>query len=304
MQMQNSEEANVLKSVYNKANKLVTKEDIIKLLKQGGIENKVPNDMDLWQQVFVHKSYCLNRKKNYMFDKLMKQVNGSANEQQEEMSSSSSSEEEEIDLENAFPLFNDSNERLEWLGDGIIQSITAKYLWRRFQNQDEGFLTKTRSKLVKTETLCKLAKSIGLDEYLIISRDVEKHFNGRDNSRILEDTFEAFIGVLSIDFGEEEGDALCKKFIINVIEYYIDIPELINRDTNYKDQLMRFYQKEFNGKFPVYNLVSEEGAITNRTYIMCVADPKGNKVGVGKGKSKKEAEQNAAKEALEHFGKL
>lgn len=296
-QPQNSEEINVLKSVYNKTNKLVKKEDIIKLLKQGGID-KVPNDMNLWQQVFVHKSYCLNRKKNYMFDKLMKQVNG---EQKDE---SSGSEEEEIDIENALPLFNDSNERLEWLGDGIIQSITAQYLWHRFPNQDEGFLTKTRSKLVKTETLCKLAKHVGLDEYVIISRDVDKHFNGRDNSRILEDTFEAFIGVLSQDFGEEEGYVLCKKFIINVIEYYIDIPELINRDTNYKDQLMRFYQKEFNGKFPVYNLVSEDGQITNRTYVMCVADPKGNKVGVGKGKSKKEAEQNAAKEALEHFGKL
>jgi len=109
---------------------------------------------------------------------------------------------------------------------------------------------------------------------------------------------------LSQDFGEEEGYILCKKFIINVIEYYIDIPELINRDTNYKDQLMRFYQKEFNGKFPVYNLGSEEGAPSNRTYVMYVTDTKGNKVGVGKGKSKKEAEQNAAREALVHFGKL
>ena len=287
------EEITVLKSVYNKTNKLVEKEDIIKLLKQGGVD-KVPNNMDLWQQVFVHKSYCLNRKKNYMFDKLIK-------EQQEE---SSSGEEEEIDLDNAIPLFNDSNERLEWLGDGIIQSISAQYLWHRFPNQDEGFLTKTRSKLVKTETLCRLAKNIGLDEFVIISRDVEKHFNGRDNARILEDTFEAFSGVLSQDFGEEEGYILCKKFIINVIEYYIDIPELINRDTNYKDQLMRFYQKEFNGKFPVYNLGSEEGAPSNRTYVMYVTDTKGNKVGVGKGKSKKEAEQNAAREALVHFGKL
>jgi len=296
---QEEEEITVLKSVHNKNNKLITEEAIKNFLAKGGIK-KTPVNMDLWQRAFIHKSYCLNRKKNYMFDKI-KAMNESPENVDE---NSEESSEHDFDPETAIPLFEDSNERLEWLGDGIIQSISAQYLWKRFPTQDEGFLTKTRSKLVKTETLCKLAKCLGLDEFVLMSRDVEKHFNGRNNARILEDTFEAFIGVLSQDFGEDVGYKFCKKFVITVIEFYIDMPELINRDTNYKDRLMRFYQKEYNGKYPIYNLTSADGPPNNRIYKMHVTGPDGNKVGEGTGKSKKEAEQNSAKEALRYFDKL
>lgn len=289
------DEITVLKSVYNKNNTLITPEAIQKFLAKGGIKRK-PNNMELWQKAFIHKSYCRNRKKNYMFDKLLnKSPTGSEGDGSEEI---------DFDPAQAIPLYDDSNERLEWLGDGIIQSITAQYLSKRYPDQDEGFLTKTRSKLVKTETLCKLAKCLGLDQYVLMSRDVEKHFNGRNNSRILEDTFEAFVGVLSQDFGEDIGYKLCKKFVITVMEYYIDMPELIHRDTNYKDRLMRYYQKEFKGKYPIYNLTSMEGPPNNRTYTMYVTSPSGVKVGEGTGKSKKEAEQNSAKQALQHFGIL
>jgi len=301
---------NVLKSVHNKNNKLITEEAIKEFLAKGGIKRK-PNNMELWQRAFIHKSYCRNRKKNFMFDKLRaiaENEESTSNTTAINNNGKNSEEDEESDNEfdpnTAIPLYDDSNERLEWLGDGIIQSISAQYLWHRYPNQDEGFLTKTRSKLVKTETLCKFAKCLGLDEYVLMSRDVEKHFNGRNNSRILEDTFEAFVGVLSQDFGEEVGYKLCKKFVITVMEYYIDMAELIRRDTNYKDRLMRFYQKEFNGKYPIYNITNAEGPPNNRIYTMYVTDPEGNKVGSGTGKSKKEAEQNSAKQALYHFGLL
>ena len=295
--MLSEEEINVLISVHNKNNKLITKENISKLLAKGGI-HKEPNNLELWQRAFIHKSYCKNRKKNYMFDKLLKQA-------EEEAKEDSSSEEEEVDLDIAIPLYEDSNEKLEWLGDGILQGIITRYLWKRFGAQtDEGFLTRTRSKLVKTETLSKLAKCIGLDEFIMMSRDVEKHFNGRDNAKILEDAFEAFLGVLSLDFGDEEGPGLCQRFFLTVLEYHIDMAEVVHRNTNYKDRLMRFYQKEFNGKYPIYNLSNEEGPLNNRTYTMYVCSPTGGKVGQGTGRSKKQAEQACAKEALTYFGKL
>ena len=290
------EEIKVLKSVCNSSNKLITSEAIQGFLAKGGIK-KVPNNMELWQKAFIHKSYCKNRKRNFMFDSINKTPNNSDDEK-------STNSQEDFDIETTIPLFEDSNETLEWLGDARIQDISARYLFERYPTQDEGFYTKTRSKLVKTEALSKLAKCLGLDEYIIISKDVELHFNGRNNARILEDVFEAFIAILSLDFGEEVGFRLCKKCFITVIEQYIDIPELIAQDTNYKDRLMRFYQKEFSGKYPIYNMASMEGPINNRVFTMYVTDPNGNKVGEGTGKSKKEAEQNSAKEALYHFGKL
>jgi ribonuclease-3 len=297
MAMATEEEINVLKSVYNKNNKLITKEAIKYFLKQGGIE-KEPKNLDLWQRVFIHKSYCKNQKKNFMFDKLLKQV------QEDEKEKDASSDEEYLDfnIDEVIPLYDDSNEKLEWLGDGILQSVITRYLWMRYGEQtDEGFLTKTRSKLVKTEPLSKLAKKLGLDEYVIISRGVEKHFNGRDNAKILEDCLEAFLGVLSLDFGAE-GPQLCEKFFLTLLEEHIDMSEVISKNTNYKDCLMRYYQKEFNGKYPIYNIESEDGAINNKTYKMYVTNTSGKKVGQGVGKSKKEAEQNAAKSALEYFG--
>lgn len=295
------EDIDVLKSSYNKHNKLITTEAIQVFLKQGGID-KIPNDMELWQRVFIHKSYCKNRKKNFMFDKLMKQrmEGGEENEKNDD----DSFDESTFDPETALPLYDDSNEKLEWLGDGILQGIITRYLWKRYgDSMDEGFLTRTRSKLVKTETLSKLSKYIGLDEYLIISRDVEKYFNGRDNAKILEDAFEAFLGVLSLDFGNE-GVVLCEKFFITLLEYHIDMSEVIATNTNYKDRLMRYYQKEFNGKYPLYNVKSEEGAINNKTYTIYVCSPTGEPIGEGTGRSKKEAEQSAGKMALEYYGQL
>jgi ribonuclease-3 len=214
----------------------------------------------------------------------------------------------EINMETVMPLFDDSNEVFEWLGDGIIQSVVAVYLCKRFKNQREGFLTKLRSKLVKTESLSKFALFLGFDKYIIISKHIEIVCNGRKNARILEDCFEAFIGALMMDFGfEQDGYKLCSQFIINIIEKSIDITELIIHDDNFKDQLMRYFQKTFNGKFPVYdqkliaNEVSDNG-IVNKRFHMYVCEPDGKVIGEGVARSKKDAEQKAAKSALMHYG--
>ena len=277
--------------VYNENNFYITKEIIQNILKIGGIDNKI-NNLELWQQAFVHKSYYINNdfKKNEKFFGSIDLVNDNN--------------------KNIMPLQNDSNEVLEWLGDGIIQAVSAIYLYKRFKSQREGFLTKIRSKLVKTESLAKLALFLNFDKYLIISKHIEIICNGRKNSRILEDSFEAFIGAMMNDFGsknEEDGFKICNTFIINVIEKKIDITELIINDDNYKDQLMRYYQKQYNGKFPKYEqktlitTVNDNG-IVNKRFHMFVRDTDNNIIGEGIARSKKEAEQKAANAALMYFG--
>ena len=143
-------------------------------------------------------------------------------------------------------------------------------------------------------------------KYLIISKHIEIICNGRKNARILEDSFEAFIGAMDNEFGEDGFD-ICSKFIINIIEQKIDITELILNDDNFKDQLMRYYQKMYNGKFPIYeqkSIITSVGdnGITNKKFQMFVRDLDNNIIGEGTARSKKEAEQKAAKAALMHFG--
>ena len=280
--------------VYNENNFYITKEIIHSILRKCNI-NKEINNLELWQQAFIHKSYCVNNdfKKNEKF-----------------FGSIDSIDINDPQYSKILPLQKDSNEVLEWLGDGIIQSVAAIYLRKRFRTQREGFLTKIRSKLVKTESLAKLALSLNFDKYLIISKHIEIICNGRKNARILEDSFEAFIGAMMEDFGssnEIEGFTICNNFIINLMEQKIDITELIINDDNFKDQLMRFYQKKFNGKFPKYEqktIITSMGdnGITNKKFHMFVRDNDNNIIGDGIARSKKEAEQKAAKAALMHFG--
>lgn len=277
--------------IYNENNFYITKEIIQSILQKANINREIGN-LEIWQKSFIHKSYCVQSdfKKNEKFYGSIDLNNSTEN--------------------NIMPLQNDSNEVLEWLGDGIIQSVVAIYLYKRYNSQREGFLTKIRSKLVKTETLSKLALYLNFDKYLIISKHIEIICNGRKNSRILEDSFEAFIGAMMNDFGsknEADGFSICNTFIINIMEQKIDITELIINDDNFKDQLMRFYQKKYNGKFPKYEqktLITQvnENGITNKKFHMFVRDNDNNIIGEGIARSKKEAEQKAAKGALMYFG--
>lgn len=278
--------------IHNINNILLKSEDINNILHKYGIKKEI-NNLELWQKAFVHKSYALNNKKRI-------DSSDCASDTTDDLDNN-------INLDDYVNIQEESNERLEWLGDGIIQAITAAYLWKRFPKQDEGFLTKIRSKMVKTNSLSNLAKFIGLDKFILMSHHVEHECNGRNNPRILEDTFEAFIGAMYNEFDKNGknycGFPYCYKFFITLIESGgIDIPKLIMNDDNYKDRLMRYYQKEFNGKFPLYYDSPDENIGNKKFFTMCVNDINGKLVGTGTARSKKEAEQKAAKQALEFFG--
>tara|TARA_A100001015_G_scaffold250725_1_gene289307 strand:+ start:248 stop:1204 length:957 start_codon:yes stop_codon:yes gene_type:complete len=279
--------------VYNISNFLISNDEIKDILSKGKIDEDI-YDLKIWQQAFVHKSMFkgsdFNKNKKYFGN-----IDGLKLDESDEL----------------LGLQDESNEVLEWLGDGFIQSIIALYLYERYPGNNEGFLTRIRSRLVKTETLSKLALALNFDKYMIVSKHVEIICNGRRNAKLLEDCFEAFLGsmiqVYKKNLGMGKAYEIVNKFLINVIQNNIDITELILKDDNFKDQLMRYFQKEFDGKYPIYeqlgveNNVSNTG-VSNRKFHTCVKDLDGNIIGEGVAKSKRESEQKAAENALRFFG--
>ena len=147
---------------------------------------------------------------------------------------------------------------MEYLGDSILGATIASYLFERFPQEEEGFMTRLRTKIVNGEMLGSLALKMDLSPHMVISRHVEDRCNGRTNYRILEDVFESFIGALYLDFNEKEvehpkmefysglGFQVCQLFIIGIIEELIDFSDLILNDYNFKDQLLDIFNRISN----------------------------------------------------------
>ena len=129
-----------------------------------------------------------------------------------------------------------------------------------------------------------------LSKFLIISKHIEENCSGRDNKNILEDVLESFIGALYLD----KGYNYAEKFIINVIETYCDLTEIIIKDTNYKDQVSRYFQQTFS-VYPKYKTEKYENIFKSSIFNG------GTLITVGSGESKKKAEQDVSKKALIHF---
>ena len=189
-------------------------------------------------------------------------------------------------------------ERLEYIGDAILNAVIASYVFSRFPNEPEGFLTTLRTKLVRSQTLAKLTAKLQIQKWIIISKHVEEKCNGRNNPRILEDIFEALVGALFLDFGaEHQGWRVCYRFIVSVFETFVDITTMIRKEDNYKRILLEFYQKKFRTE-PKYQVISLRGPTNRRSYTMGALSPAGEIVGIGISKRKTDAEQMASKKAL------
>lgn len=195
---------------------------------------------------------------------------------------------------NKYPSYmNESYERFEFLGDSILNMVIAKYLFKKFPNEHEGFLTKKRTKLVNGKTLSFLAGKLNLNKYLVLNTKVE-NINGRTNPRILEDVFEALICSVYLDLGIDYAE----KFIISIFEKFIDFEEIFI-DDNYKDILLRHCQSKFSTT-PIYIIFDTSGPPHNRIFkIICKINDIEYKY--GKGKSKKIAEQKSAEETLKYL---
>lgn len=213
-------------------------------------------DLTLYQRAFVHKSIEKLAKKNNFAKDYMKK----------------------------------SNETLEFVGDSMLGAVIADYLFIKYPDRDEGFLTTTRTKIVKSQTLSFFAEKIGMADKILMANQAIKT-GGKTNRRFLEDAFESFIGALYYD----KGFYGVQKFVLNVVENHFD-DNLVTKNDNYKDILLR-YSQYVKVDLPEYNVIKETGPPHNREFLVEVK-LFGKRQGKASGKTIKKAEQSAAKEAI------
>ena len=222
---------------YNPNNVEITLSQVQSILTKYGVPGKVHN-LALYNRAFVHKSYTKRPQLYNIQEKI-------------------TITEQPIDC---LPLHTKSNERLEFLGDGVLECITKYYLYRRFPKENEGFMTEKKIAVVKNEAIGKLALEMGLHKYYIISKHADEK-RTRTNLKKLGCLFEAFLGALFLDFNkidvnDEEGwfknvfvtgpgFQMAQIFIENVFEKHIDWVKLIQDDDNYKNILQVKIQKKF-----------------------------------------------------------
>ena len=274
--------------ILNENNKPITAEFINKIFKKYGLSHKVQN-LELFQLAMTHVSY-LNRSK--LTDKTARMLRDvlPINPSKKHL---------------AMPLKEKNYGRLEFLGDAKIHDILAEYLYERYEDEDEGFMTKLRTKIEKADTLSELSKKLNLHFYVVIARNIEQSGGRLNNIPLTEDIFESFIGALSREISYED----LRKFVINIIEKELNISEMIYINDNYKDQLMQYFHQAKMGD-PQYvedlNLqkIIREGCQDVTYFTIYVKDSKGNILGVGKGNTKSKAEQHAAQESLINLNAL
>lgn len=183
------------------------------------------------------------------------------------------------------------NERLEFLGDSVLSIVVSDYLFKNEKELPEGELTKLRASIVCEESLSEVANNIKLGEYMLLGKG-EEATGGRERISILADAFEAVIAAIYLDGSIEDA----KKFILTNMEYIISDARRGKIFRDYKTQLQEVLQGKGESNI-WYKLIDEKGPDHNKRFIMEVGINK-DVLGVGEGKSKKEAEQFAARVAL------
>lgn len=188
------------------------------------------------------------------------------------------------------------NERLEFLGDAVLGMVMAEYLFKKYPLESEGFLTELRSKVVSRRNLSKLANEMGLTQHLYFDKQITD--NRIAMNSIAGNALEALIGAIYLDLGYQKA----QKFIFTkLLQQFINFDELIEQVDNFKSVLNQWCQK--NKKELQFHMVQENGKNHFKTYtISAVID--GDEVGLGRGNSKKIAEQLASEDACKKMGLL
>ena len=220
---------------YNPRNKEITAAGVQKFLTTYGVPDKVHN-LNLYKRAFIHKSYV----KRPHLENVSRDI-------------------QIVDKpSDCLRLRTKSNERLEFLGDGVLELITKYYLYRRFPKANEGFMTEKKIALVKNESIGKMAYEMGLNRWYIVSKNAEEK-KTRTNLKKLGCLFEAFLGALFLDFNKIEvsdeenwfknvfvvgpGFQMAQLFVESVFEKHVDWKQLLQNDDNYKNILAGSYSK-------------------------------------------------------------
>lgn len=186
------------------------------------------------------------------------------------------------------------NERIEFLGDAVLELLVTEKLYAAYPDEPEGKLTSVRAAAVRTETLAEMSRKLGYGQYLLMSHG-EEATGGRDREYILANTFEAVLGAIYLDKGIE----VCREFLKK--ELFPIIPDIIKEEL-YIDNKSKFQEvaQEAEKETPHYELVEESGPDHDKTFEMAVYIGDAE-FGRGKGKNKQAAEQEAAGDALDRF---
>ena len=250
---------------YNSLNVEITLNDVQCILTKYGVPPIITN-MELYKRAFVHRSYTKRP-------------------QIENTTQNITIVERPLDC---LPLHTKSNERLEYLGDGILELVTKYYIYRRFPKENEGFMTEKKIAIVKNEAIGKIALEMRLNKWLILSKHAEEK-KIRTNLKKLGCLFEAFLGALFLDFNkinvkDDEGwfqnvfvcgpgFQMAQKFVENIFEKHIDWVALIQNDDNYKNILQVKIQKEFKVT-PHYLEIEHDAELGFRMGVfLCIGQP-------------------------------
>lgn len=192
--------------------------------------------------------------------------------------------------------FTESNERLEFLGDAVLSFLTSSFLYHAYPQFPEGILTNIRSTLVKTESLSNVAMKLKLGELLLLSRG-EETSGGRSNLSLLADAFEALLGAIALDQGIDAVRVFLERYLFPKATEVVEKKSYLD----YKSLLQEIIQEESRIS-PTYRVLKSEGPDHDKTFwVKALAD--NTVLGSGVGKSKQEAEQAAAADALEKLRK-
>jgi len=184
------------------------------------------------------------------------------------------------------------NERLEFLGDAVLELLVSEYLFRLDPALSEGEMTKLRAQIVREESLVLYARELGLQEYLLLGRS-EEFSGGRDRPSILADAFEAVLGAVYLDVGLDAARRL-----LDILVFPRVVRGEFRLDQDFKSLLQEIVQRYGSQYSLGYEIVEESGPAHNRCFVAVVL-LNSREIGRGAGRSKKEAEQQAAREALE-----
>ena len=183
------------------------------------------------------------------------------------------------------------NERMEFLGDGILSAVVSEYLYNKYGEDNEGKLSQIKAQIVSAKSLSAWAKKIKLDKFILISKSEDSNF-ARQRESLLCDSFEAIIGAIYLDSNFE--------IVKNFIHKFLSLEQTVEL-TDYKTSLQELVQAEFQN-LPEYKVVREYGPDHDKKFEIAVFI-EGKQFGLGIGSSKKEAEQNSAKQAYKKLNK-
>lgn len=251
-------------SVFNPNNKLMKLTDIKQILSSYNVlmPKNTTIDIRMFYEAMTHRSYLV-RKKLTLEDK--------------------------IASKNAVKLQKKSNERLKFMGDAVIHFVIGEFLYHKYPRADEGFLTRLRCKLENRESLYYLAKQTGISDFLLVSQNIEV-LHGRNNVNIIGGGFEAFIGALYLQLGL----SICRQLVTEIIRIELDLNQIAENETNYKDLIIQLYNRNHWGH-PQYEILKEEGPDHQKKFTIGIF-LNGKLMGSGTASSKKKAQQLASKE--------